>query len=67
MITDGEGARFIIATHSTIIISFPGVQIFYFDEDDFVSVVDYEELEHVGLYKRFLANLQKYLRNLFSE
>ena len=67
MISDGEGAQFIIATHSPIIMSFPGAQIFSFDEGDAISVVDYEELEHVGLYKRFLDNPQQYLRNLFAE
>ena len=66
MISDGEGAQFIIATHSPLIMSYPNAQIFSFD-DDSISVEEYENLEHVNLYKRFLSNPQRYLANLFSE
>ena len=66
MLSEGEGAQFIIATHSPILMSFPNAQIFSFDEES-VSEVAYDNLEHVNLYKRFLSDPQKYLDNLFQD
>ena len=66
MVSEGEGAQFIIATHSPILMSFPNAQIFSFD-DDCISISEYDCLEQINLYRRFLANPQKYLDNLFSE
>lgn len=66
MLSDGEGAQFIIATHSPIIMSYPNAQIFSFG-DDSISEEKYDRLEHVDLYKRFLSDPQKYLANLFRE
>lgn len=66
MLSDGEGAQFIIATHSPILMSFPNAQIITFDEES-ISISEYEELEHVNLYKRFLSDPQKYLKKLFHD
>jgi len=66
MISVGEGAQFIIATHSPILMSFPKAQIFSFDEKG-ISISDYDSLGHINLYRRFLSDPQKYLDTLFSE
>ena len=66
MISNGEGAQFIIATHSPLLMSFPNANIFSFDEE-VVAEVKYDHLEHVNLYKRFLADPKIYLERLFAE
>ncbi|MFN8434872.1 MAG: AAA family ATPase [Anaerolineales bacterium] len=58
-----EEAQFIIATHSPIILAYPGAQIFSF-QNGAIKQVQYEELEHVQLTKDFLNNPQLYLRHL---
>ena len=58
-----EEAQFIIATHSPIILAYPGAQIFSF-QNGIIKQVQYEELEHVQLTKEFLNNPQSYLRHL---
>ncbi|HNE04230.1 MAG TPA: AAA family ATPase [Anaerolineales bacterium] len=58
-----EEAQFIIATHSPIILAYPGAQIFSF-QNGAIKQVQYEELEHVQLTKDFLNNPQSYLRHL---
>ena len=58
-----EEAQFIIATHSPIILAYPGAQIFSF-QNGVIKQVQYEELEHVQLTKDFLNNPQSYLRHL---
>ena len=58
-----EGAQFIIATHSPILLAFPGARIFSFDESP-ITEVGWEDTEHVRLTRDFLANPERYLRNL---
>jgi predicted ATPase len=56
-------AQFIIATHSPIILAFPGASILSFQEGR-IQTVDYEALEHVRLTKEFLNHPERYLRYL---
>jgi predicted ATPase len=58
-----QEAQFVIATHSPIILAFPGAQILSF-ENGTIKQVKYEDLEHVRLTKDFLDNPQSYLRHL---
>jgi predicted ATPase len=58
-----ERSQFIIATHSPILLAFPGATIFTFDETP-VRRVPYDELEHVSLTRAFLANPESFLRRL---
>jgi len=66
MIEHTEGAQFVIATHSPILMSYPGAQIMCFDDERIVET-PYEEVQHVELYRRFLSNPQNYLDRLFGE
>ena len=59
----GEGAQFVIATHSPILLAFPGATIYSFDHAP-VRAVAYEELEHVSLTREFLADPERFLRRL---
>jgi predicted ATPase len=59
-----NNAQFIIATHSPILLSYPGAQIFNFDEE--VKPIAYQDTEHYQLTKNFLNNPDLYLRHLFE-
>ena len=58
-----DNAQFIIATHSPIILAFPGSTILNFKEGH-IQRVQYEDLEHVQLTNAFLNNPESYLRHL---
>ena len=58
-----ESAQFIIATHSPIILAFPGATILQFHEGQ-IQQVRYDQLEHVNLTKDFLNNPESFLRHL---
>ena len=58
-----EDAQFIIATHSPILLAYPGATIYSFDVAPAASVA-YAELEHVRLTRDFLNTPDRYLREL---
>jgi predicted ATPase len=58
-----EDAQFIIATHSPILLAFPGATIYSFDRTPVESVA-YDELEHVVLTREFLRAPERYLRHI---
>ncbi len=61
--TLGREGQFIIATHSPILLAFPGATIYSFDNAP-IREVPYDELEHVKLTRDFLENPQRFLRAL---
>ncbi len=58
-ISGGE-AQFIIATHSPILLAYPGAVIHSFDKTP-ISRVAYEETDYFRVYHDFLNNREKYL------
>ena len=68
MIADmvAEEAQFIIATHSPILLAYPGARIVSFDEIPVKPVV-FEELESVRLVREFLAAPERYLRGIVPQ
>jgi predicted ATPase len=56
-------SQFIIATHSPILMAYPGAQILSFDQTP-IAPVDYVDLEHVNLTRDFLADPESFLRHL---
>jgi predicted ATPase len=58
-----ENAQFIIATHSPILMAFPGARILSLDAFP-VREVAYDEVEHVSLTRAFLRNPDSFLRHL---
>ena len=60
-----EGAQFIVATHSPMLLAFPGSRIYSFDEDP-IAEVPWNQTDHVRLTRDFLADPERYLRNLRS-
>ncbi len=58
-----QDGQFIIATHSPILMSFPGAVILSCDSGS-IQPVAYEDLEHVLITRDFLVNRKLYLREL---
>ncbi|MFQ3646058.1 MAG: AAA family ATPase [Anaerolineae bacterium] len=58
-----HGAQFIIATHSPILMAFPGAVILTFDQVP-PRPVAYDDLEHVTLTRDFLNHPQRFLDRL---
>jgi predicted ATPase len=59
----GNGCQVILATHSPIVLAFPGAAIWSFDESP-IRRVPFESLEHVKLVRDFLAAPEAFLRHL---
>ena len=58
---EAEGhAQFIMATHSPILLAYPGAQIFSFDSSR-IKEVDYENTEHYRIYKQFFTDRGAFL------
>ncbi len=60
-----QDAQFIVATHSPIVLSFPGARIHSCDGGRIMET-RYEDLEHVVLTREFLKEPGRYLRRLTS-
>lgn len=60
-----NNAQVIIATHSPIVLSYPGAMILEFDGET-ITETTYEETEHFQLTKAFLGNPARYLKELFD-
>jgi predicted ATPase len=58
-----RNAQFILATHSPMIMAYPGATILNFDKTP-IATVKYKELEHVNLLKDFLNNPESFLQHL---
>lgn len=61
-----QNAQFIIATHSPILLAYPGAAILQFDGGR-INRALYETLEHVTITRTFLNNPAAYLRHLFED
>lgn len=62
----GEESQFIIATHSPILLAYPGAAIYLIDKSG-ISPVRYEDTEHYEVTKAFLDNPARMLEELFRE
>lgn len=58
-----QDAQFVIATHSPILLAFPGARIYSFDHTPIRSVT-YEELDHVRITRDFLIAPERYLHQI---
>jgi predicted ATPase len=60
-----QGAQFIIATHSPILLAYPRAKILLFDETG-ISHVDYEDTEHYAVTRDFLNHYPRRLQQLLD-
>ena len=61
-----QGAQFIIATHSPILMSCPGAKVLLLSGEG-IEETDYKNTEHFRLTKTFLQDPERMLRYLFEE
>ncbi len=61
-----KDSQFIISTHSPILMTFPGAEIYQLTEDDIASV-SYRETEHFQLTKSFMDTPERMIKYLFEE
>jgi predicted ATPase len=61
-----QGAQFLIATHSPILLAYPRAKILLFDETG-ISHVDYEDTEHYAVTRDFLNHYPRRLQQLLDE
>jgi predicted ATPase len=63
-----QGAQFIIATHSPILMAYPQATILQFGGSgsghEAIKPVDYNAVEHVAVTRDFLKNPERFLRHL---
>ena len=60
-----ENSQFVVATHSPILMAYPGAQILFLDEEG-IRPIDYKETEHYQLTKVFLENPERMIKRLFG-
>ena len=60
-----RNSQFIIATHSPILMAFPGAEVLELTEDGIHSV-SYKETEHYIITRRFLEAPERMLQELFE-
>lgn len=58
-----QEAQFIIATHSPMLMAFPGATIYNFDGGR-IARIPYDEVEHVTITRDFLNNPEQFLKHL---
>jgi predicted ATPase len=58
-----EGSQFLIATHSPVMMAFPGAQLWNFNLSPPTRVA-WEEVEHVSLLRAFLSDPEAFTRRL---
>jgi predicted ATPase len=58
-----HNAQFILATHSPILMAYPGATIYSFDREA-IDPIAYDEVEHVSFTKAFLSSPDRFLRHL---
>ncbi|WP_319381273.1 AAA family ATPase [Thiomicrorhabdus sp.] len=61
-----QDSQFILATHSPILLAYPGALIYQIDQSG-IYPIRYEDTEHYEVTKAFLNHPQPMLRELFSE
>ena len=59
----GRDGQFVIATHSPILLAFPGATIYTFDRTP-PERVAFEDIEHVNLTRAFLNDPESFLRRI---
>jgi predicted ATPase len=60
------GAQFVVATHSPILLGYPGARLYVLDEDG-IGERRYEETEQYELTRSFLEDRERFLHYLFAE
>ena len=65
-LTQPRIAQFVIATHSPLLLAFPGATVLSFD-DGSIQEVDYRDTDHYRVTRDFLEAPERFFRYLFDE
>ncbi len=60
------GSQFLIATHSPILLAYPGAAIWQLGGEDVLREIEYDDAEPVRLHRDFLADPDRFLRPLLQ-
>jgi predicted ATPase len=66
LVNGNDDIQFLVATHSPILLAYPGAQIYSFDGAE-IHQIAYRESQPFQLVSRFVAAPERYLNALFSE
>jgi predicted ATPase len=66
LVNGNDNIQFIIATHSPILLAYPGSQIYSFDGGE-IHEITYRESQPFQLVSRFVAAPERYINALFSK
>ena len=66
LLKDNENMQFLIATHSPILLAYPGAQILSFDGGQ-IHEINCRESQPFQLVSRFVVAPEHYIHALFSE
>jgi predicted ATPase len=66
LLNDNDDIQFIIATHSPILLAYPGAQILSFDDEE-IHQIDYRQSQPFQLVSHFVAAPERYMNALFSD
>jgi predicted ATPase len=59
-----DGSQFVIATHSPILLAYPGASIYALDGG--IAPIAYDDIEHVRMTRDFLSHPSVFLQRLFD-
>lgn len=65
-LVERENSQFIMATHSPILLAYPGAVLYQFDEKG-IERVAYEDCEHYRLMRDFLEKPDRFLKYLLND
>lgn len=66
LVKENNDIQFLIATHSPILLAYPGAQIYSFDGGE-IHQIGYRDSQPFQLVSRFVAAPERYINALFSE
>jgi predicted ATPase len=61
-----DGSQLIVATHSPILMAYPGALIYHFSVDG-IAPIAYEDTQHYQVTRDFLNNRDQYFAHLFED
>ena len=64
-LVENQGSQFVIATHSPILLGYPGALIYSLDNST-IRPIRYEETEHYRITRDFLASPERFFKTLFT-
>ncbi|HVE75666.1 MAG TPA: AAA family ATPase [Actinomycetota bacterium] len=61
-----QNCQFIVATHSPVLMAYPGAEIFSFTEEG-LTKTDYEDTDHYQMMSSFYESRERFFKHLFEE